>query len=163
MKHLKLENSDRVALVDDADFERLRLYRWFIQDRLRYQTVYVRRFTSQKGKSTTYSLHREVTGAKRGEIVDHINGDGLDNRRGNLRLATVGQNRANSRKIKIGHSKYKGVTVRKGFWNGVIRYGGKTHHLGTFATEEDAARAYDKRAFELHGEFAKLNFPDGAK
>jgi hypothetical protein len=101
-----------------------------------------------------------------GEIVDHINGRGCDNRRSNLRPATNSQNHYNSRKpVKSWktHSRYKGVTKTtiKGWtaWQVKIRTKGKRLTVGYFHNEEDAARAYDRAAVQHHGEFARLNFP----
>ena len=118
-------------------------------------------------------LHRYVMGAKKGYIVDHKNGDTLNNRKDNLRFCTASQNAANSRFSKSTKSKrisiYRGVTYRKkrkGMvneyskpWLAGIRFQGKSYALGSYTTEEEAARVYDKKALELHGEFALLNFP----
>lgn len=110
------------------------------------------------------SMHRLVVGAEPGQQVDHVNRDGLDNRRANLRLATNGQNRANSRSASA--SGYKGVyrVPNKGVyrttdkWRAQIRAGGRIIHLGYFGDAETAARAYDAAAREYFGEFARGNF-----
>ena len=94
--------------------------------------------------------------------VDHINGNGLDNRKANLRLATGTQNGYNRRKTrKRTWSKYKGVTFdkRRKKWEGKIVINGRKQHLGSFTNELDAGRAYDEAAKKYHGEFALLNFP----
>jgi hypothetical protein len=96
-----------------------------------------------------------------GRLVDHINGDTLDNRRANLRPATSIQNNANKRSIG-GTSKYKGVHRVDSLsnpWAASIGVNNKHVRLGRFPTEEEAARAYDGRAVELWGEYACLNFP----
>jgi hypothetical protein len=102
-----------------------------------------------------------------GEIgVDHINGDLLDNRRSNLRIATAAQNMQNRKKWgKAGNrphaSKYKGVSFTHSMkkYQAIIRKDGKLKYLGSFDTEEEAAKVWDENARILHGEFARLNFP----
>lgn len=95
-----------------------------------------------------------------GREVDHINGDGLDNRRCNLRYATRQQNAANGAK-KGRSSRFKGVCFDKsrGKWLAGVKYNYVRLNLGRHATEEAAARAYDRKALELFGEFARTNFP----
>jgi hypothetical protein len=104
-------------------------------------------------------LHRIVLGTGRRVQVDHRNGDGLDNRRSNLRPCNHRQNQWNSSGKRRGKSRYKGVVLTKWGWHAQIRCGDKRPYLGVFATEEEAARVYDAAARRLHGEFAKLNFP----
>jgi hypothetical protein len=105
-------------------------------------------------------LHRLIMNAPDGVLVDHINGDSLDNRRSNLRLATHSQNQYNKRKAKNTSSRFKGVYFRKnrGKWIAYI-VAGKKIWLGSFYSEIEAARAHDQAAMKYHGEFAKLNFP----
>ena len=99
-------------------------------------------------------------GAPEHLLVDHIDHNGLNNCRSNLRLSTMAQNVRNTIS-RGGSSKYKGVhwCKRSKKWTGQICFNGKGHHLGGFRDEIEAAKAYDKRAKELHGEFACLNFP----
>lgn len=95
--------------------------------------------------------------------VDHANGDGLDCRRSNLRVASHAENVRNARSRK-GTSKFKGVSFSKGGWRAALRVNYKTVHLGRFETEEEAAVAHDEAARRLHGAFARLNFPrDGER
>lgn len=107
-------------------------------------------------------MHRLIMGLERkdGKIVDHINGDGLDNRKSNLRLATNQQNVGNMRKWR-GKHRYKGVRYCKKAdrWLASIVINRKQIHLGSWMTEEQAARAYDEAAVEYRGNFASLNFP----
>lgn len=93
---------------------------------------------------------------------DHVNRNGLDNRRCNLRTATPSQNMANRRPRHDSRSKFKGVSSRKDnkSWAATVGIDGTRIHVGTFHDEEEAARAYDAVAKEVHGEYAYLNFPD---
>jgi transposase InsO family protein len=111
-------------------------------------------------------LHRFLTGAPAGMLVDHHDLDGLNNRRWNLRVATRSQNGGNTikRRCEGGtSSRYKGVDLLQGrYWRAQVVKDRQRHHLGLFGSEEEAALAYDAAARELHGEFARLNFPEVA-
>ena len=103
-------------------------------------------------------MHGLIMPAPDGQFVDHINGNGLDNRRENLRLVTHQQNSFNQ-KHHGGSSKFKGVSIDRisGSWRAYITVDGKRKHLGRHGTEIDAAKAYDMAAKEFFGEYAKLN------
>lgn len=108
-------------------------------------------------------MHRVIIAAREGQLVDHRDGDGLNNQRSNLRFATVRQNGANSRKTH-GKSKYRGVywNVARNAWQAQISAGPvagrqKVLYLGRYATETEAAHAYNLKASQLHGAFAGLN------
>jgi len=147
-----------VALVDDEDYERVvSAGKWFVQrDR---NTFYAKRaYRRQDGKQSAIRLHTFLTGWP---LVDHRNGNGLDNRRANLREATHAQNAQNRRMRSDNRSGFRGVSwVRRDKkWRAAITANGELSHLGDYVDPEAAARAYDTAAIELHGEFARLNFP----
>ena len=104
-------------------------------------------------------MHRLILNAPKGLFVDHINGNGLDNRRCNLRLCTASQNQANRRRLPTNKTGHRGVCRVGVKWQAGIKKDGRSRHLGWFATAEEAGRAYDAAAKELFGEFAQLNFP----
>lgn len=149
------------ALADESDADLLSGYRWFAKvAHRRSGLMYAHAHTTRPdGTQTLIKMHQLVMGALG---VDHRNGNGLDNRRQNLRLATGSQQGANRRPYPGGSSQYKGVSWHKsqGNWRAVIKVNRRSRHLGGFATEEEAARAYDEAAVAAFGEFAYLNFPD---
>jgi len=103
-------------------------------------------------------MHRLIMGNPQGMEVDHINGNGLDNRRCNLRVVTTSQNQANQH-ARRGRSSFKGVFKQRSRWRARIHVQQKGINLGSFLTEEEAARAYDAAALHYFGEHACLNFP----
>lgn len=141
------------TVVDDADHEWLSQWKWWCDHK-----NYVRRMANGQA----IFMHREILGTPPGLYTDHINRDSLDNRRANLRVVTTSQNKQNSAAHRGSTSKYKGVYWHKNrqTWNAGIRHNGKHIHIGTFPTEETAARAYDCKARELFGQFARCNFED---
>ena len=134
-------------MVSDEDFERVSKIRWSF--------VYVKGCNYAVGNGLL--MHRFIMNCK--GIIDHKDGNGLNNQRDNLRIVTHTQNMHNSRKNKIGTSRYKGVWFRKelGSWSSQIMHNGKRYQVGTFKDEETAALAYNAKAKELFGEFAYLN------
>jgi hypothetical protein len=123
--------------------------------------VYCRRRIGVK-KYKSVLLHREIMNAPKGIDVDHRFGNGLDNRKRHLRLATESQNSRNRRPSKNGSSKYLGVCwdKQKSRWYAAICHDYKVKYIGRFDSEIDAALAYDEQALLIGGEFARLNFPD---
>jgi hypothetical protein len=121
--------------------------------------MYARHWFRRADRSSGFIyLHTFLTGWP---LVDHANGNGLDNRRSNLRLATGTQNNANRRLASNSTSGFKGVNLykRTGRWRAHIAIHRQQKHLGYFRTAEEAARAYDIAALALFGEFALINFP----
>lgn len=151
-------SAGHVAIVDAADAGQVLQYKWSAKQGR--GTIYGRRNVRRPdGTYASQSLHQFLTGY---ELTDHRNGDGLDNRRANLREATPGENGQNCRKRSHNTSGFKGVTWHKHRrkWLAQIKPGdGKNRFLGYFLTAEEAARAYDSAARELHGEYAAVNFP----
>lgn len=149
-----------IALIDDEDYEKVRHFRW--RALKKSNTTYAITSVRVDGRLTTLRLHRLIMNAPKGLEVDHVAGDGLDNRKAMLRLATHRQNIANCRKRTGTTSRFKGVSRHKGAgkWQAGIKAGDKRLHLGLYDNEVDAAKAYDAKARELWGEYAFLNFPD---
>lgn len=159
----------QVTVVDDEDVDLAQL-KWYAFFAANYSGggahLAARKVSADNGQQTTF-LHRVVLARaigrvlKRHEYPDHINRDPLDNRRSNLRLATRSENARNRNAQSNNVSGYKGVGWHKRSrkWRAFITLNRKQRHIGHFDKAEDAARAYDKAARELHGEFARLNFP----
>ncbi len=152
----------KVALVDDADYERINQWKWCATNP--YPGIfYATRGVNHDQKIRTVYMHRAILGLDSADHrrVDHVNGNGLDNRRCNLRLATTAENAMNQRvqSHTKKHSQYKGVTWRaiRKRWQANIYLGGKTVCLGYFVNEVDAAMAYNEAALYYFGEFARLN------
>lgn len=148
----------KVAIIDDEDAPRVLCHTWLCY-RSQSGGEYAKCHVKRGGKKTTLYLHQLILDAPSGKMVDHRNGNGLDNRRENLRLASRAQNRQNSRLDRDSSSGYKGVRRNRRKWQARINVGPNRITLGSFNTKEDAARAYDAAAKKHYGEFARVNFP----
>lgn len=113
----------------------------------------------QGSRRTLLYMHRVILEPPGGMDTDHINHDGLDNRRHNLRTCTPSQNQANARRTVIGKSRFRGVCWDKRGFKWTAKISEKHVHLGRFDSEIEAARAYDAAALKRYGEFASPNFP----
>ena len=147
----------KFAIVDEADFEWLNQWKWYAAKH--GKAYYAVRGIRIKGKRHGIQMHRVILEPPPGLESDHINNDGLDNRRTNLRLCTRSQNKANSRKSANCSSRYKGVSWnrRSRKWTAYITTNYRRRHLGCFNDEEQAAAAYNVAARDNFKEFAKPN------
>jgi hypothetical protein len=150
-----------VALIDDADFSMVGQFKWHLVTYKRNQ--YAQREIRRDGKRTTIHMHSQLMQSPPGVQVDHINGDGLDNRRDNLRFVSNQLNSFNMTKKREGcTSKYRGVfwDTRRCAWVARISKNGVSKHLGQFKSEAEAARAYDKAGLARDCVHFTPNFPD---
>ncbi len=141
------------AKVDDADFEELSKYKWYAVKC--FGKYYARR---SEGRNKKIYMHRQLAGNPLHLHVDHKDGNSLNNQRENLRNANVAQNMANRKAFENCSSSFKGVTKNGEKWIARIGTNGDQIYIGCFTSEIEAALAYDKKAYELHGEFAVTNF-----
>lgn len=148
MKEINLENSDKKVIVDDENYEAISKTKWRIDS-----DGYAR-------GSQSVRMHRLITNAPKGAEVDHINNNKLDNRKANLRICNRQQNQWNKKPQENNTSGYKGVTWNKKDkrYRAQISYNNKMLHIGSFGNAIEAAKAYDKIAKELYGNYAWLNF-----
>jgi len=147
------------AKVDALDFGLVSQHSWSLARSGNRRTLYAQH---RVGK-TTQSMHSLITGLAK---VDHVNHDGLDNRRANLRDGANCGNERNMRKaLATKTSQYKGVSWRRPDrhhgpgWEATIRIGGRSKYLGKFESEVEAAHVYDRAALTAYGEYAAINFP----
>lgn len=156
MHQIRLTNG-KIVLIDKA-FLWLSQWQWSEQGGYAY-----RRIGNSRIKLRGIFMHREILKVPKGKFTDHINGNKLDNRLKNLRIATKSQNGANVGKRKHSLNSYKGIHYlrfgkRLKRWEARITINRKVYSIGRFLTQKQAAKAYDRKAKELFGEFAGLNF-----
>lgn len=152
MKEIKLSQG-KVALVDDEDYEYLNQWEWHAAKN--GNTYYAGRYFKINGKQTLIKMHRLIANTPDGLIVDHIDHNGLNNQKSNLRNCTPQENCFNS--IAWGISKYKGVRKSGNKFRSSIYVNNKEIYLGVFDREEDAAIAYNEAVKKYRGEFANIN------
>lgn len=148
----------KFAIVDAEDFEWLNQWRWYVKKG--WSTFYVARNKwVAKGKKCTIRIHREILNPNQMQEVDHINGNGLDNRRCNLRAVDKSQNQMNHGKYRKSSSKHKGVSFHKptSKWQVSISIRKTRKYIGLFESEIKAAQSYNEAVKRYFGEFARLN------
>ncbi len=157
--HCKNKALNLFAQVDDEDYEYLMKWNW--QAHKNKKTFYAeRKQVASSVKRIVILMHREISKTPVNLICDHIDHNGLNNQKNNLRNCTVWQNNFNTKKREMSSSKFLGVSWLKKDkkWKAVITFNKKQINLGRYDCEETAAMAYDVKALELYGEFANLNF-----
>jgi len=151
----------KFAIVDPEDYPHLARYKWFLAKCPTSSYAARWQYLPNCQKRERIWMHHQIISLPKGLVCDHINRNGIDNRKANLRPATVSQNLCNrpKRKTKT-RSKYKGLEWDKlqRKWKARIQFNNRQIYLGSFASETDAAKAYDQAAHELHGRFAAPNF-----
>lgn len=146
-----------VATVDAADFDMLSHWRWYADER--HGSVYAVTKVASNGLRRKLRMHRVLALPGPSEMVDHVNGDSLDNRRANLRVCSNAENQRNRSPYLGKSSTFKGVSWHEpsGKWKASIKVLGELCYLGVFDTERDAAAAYDAAAQVAFGDFARVN------
>jgi hypothetical protein len=156
MKEISLTQG-KVALVDDEDFEYLSQWKWFANRKC--HIWYAKKWYRNGSHKTTVSMHVILMNTHGGKEVDHIDGNGLNNQKNNLRICTHQENTRNARLYKNSTSGFKGVTFfrKNNCWRARIQVNGIGYHLGLFKSPIEAAKIYNKMATQYFGEFARLN------
>ncbi len=157
MKEIKLTQG-KIALVDDDDYEKLSQNKWYVSKRRGGKCFYaVRNVPLVNKKQTIILMHREILNVPDGLSIDHKNGNGLDNRKENLRIATHSENGQNQNPHKDNRFCIKGVHWREDIkkFRAGIRFNGKVIHLGHFNVLGDADQAYRVAEIKYFGEFAR--------
>ncbi len=147
----------KVAVVNDADLALVSGYAWYAKNRGARWYAQASVYTRVNGIRRGYTLYMHRLILPTEGPIDHQDGDGLNNRRENLRPCTNSQNKMNQGKYCLAASRYKGVSLDRGRWKASIRCNGVLRHLGSFRNEEDAARAYNAAALKTFGEWARPN------
>lgn len=157
MKVIELTRGKK-AIVDDEDYEKVTNFSWHFNPNGYAESYFV---DQETGKTICIRMHRMIMGAEKNQMIDHVNGNGLDNRKENLRFCTRSQNAVNSKLNKNNSSGFKGVCRAKNstakIWKAQVQTKRKPIYLGLFENPIDAARAYDETIERIFGEFALTN------
>lgn len=153
MKKIVLSQGKK-AIIDDDDFDEISKFKWTM-----HSEGYAYRMIYYPDHQKCVLLHRLIMKAVKGQEVDHLNGNKLDNRKKNLRFCTSGENKANQKIRADNTTGHKGVwqDKRNGRYYAYINFQGKRYCLKGYATAKEAATAYNQKALELYGSFARLN------
>lgn len=151
MKELSLSNSELKILIDDCDYEWASIIKW----RLAKTPTSIAVVRSAFRRNVPIS--KDITGCNRYDVVDHRDHNPLNNQRDNLRICSKQENCFNRSKSKNTNCKYKGIYPKRNKFAAQIKHNGTMFYLGSFNTQEEAAKAYNIKAKELFGEFAALN------
>lgn len=157
MKEILLTQG-KIAIVDDEEYFRLSIFKWFAHKQTKAATYYAERnITISPGKRKLLAMHTFIITPPPGYQVDHKDGDGLNNQKSNLRLCFCSQNQANSKMRIDCSSGVKGVHYdhRKRRWIARIQVNKNRINLGTFLNIEEAAEMYEKAARQYFGQFAR--------
>lgn len=144
-----------VVIVDDDDYENVSNCKWYLLKNRDHM------YAIGKVNGKFMYLHRFIMEPENGMVVDHINRSGLDCRKENMRVCTNSQNMMNSKSFNGKSHKYKGIEKHRNKWRARIAVSGKLMYLGSFETAKEAAEAYDKKAIETYGEYARTNKMEG--
>jgi hypothetical protein len=151
------KHGDFKVLIDDEDYDKIKDYTWRVSKD--GNTFYALTHIRINGKFTSVPIHRLIMNAHKGQEVDHINNNGLDNRRSNLRICSHSQNMMNTQLNKNNKSGFKGVSIDKKnkylSWRAQISINNKKICLGNFVIPEEAHEAYCEASKKYHGEFAR--------
>ena len=159
-RHIPLTKG-KIARIDASDYEKFDQHHWCAMWCKDVESYYAVRVINQDGKKHTLLMHRAVMNALPDQIVDHINHNTLDNRRSNLRIASPSESQHNKLRQRNNTSGFIGVDFfsKTGQWRARIVHHNVEIHLGLFDTPKQAAQTRDRKAIELRGRFAVLNFP----
>lgn len=139
------------AIIDTEDVEKVEKFNWY--SNVNGRAVYGQRSINRLNCRRTVMLHMAVSGMIEGKEIDHVNGDGLDNRKANLRHVLHSENMKNAKKRVTSKHKYKGVCINHNRFSAKIRNDNKSIYLGTFDTQEEAHAAYCHASIEMHGKY----------
>ncbi len=166
MKQIPLTRG-QFALVDNEDYDFLIQWNWSARRGQHDNTYYARRTDYSTGQKKEVIMHRLIMKAEKGQMIDHIDGNGLNDQKSNLRFCTPSQNQSNCRRRSGANmtSRFLGVSLKNQkignrtytCWIASLTHNKKSNHIGCFKSETDAAKAYNIKAKELHGDFAVLN------
>jgi len=152
-------SNNRSILIDSSDINLVKKYKWAVYKYSKGLWYATSHGNSDSEVRTTY-MHRLITGAKKGEYVDHIDGNGLNNRRDNLRITTQGVNLANAKSFAHNTSGHRGVILFRGWYRAQVKHNRKALQSGNRPSKKDAAILRDEMARRIWGDNIYLNFPD---